>query len=153
MTSERQIELREITMENFRECIGLTVAEHQRGFVASNMYSLAEAKADGVSIPLAIYSGGAMVGFTMYCFDAESGTGYIDRLMVAPEHQGRGCGRAAMSEVISRLRAMPGCRRIRTSFEPTNAVAGALYDSLGFRRTGEVDEGEAVAVLELPDTT
>jgi hypothetical protein len=37
------------------------VAEHQKGFVASNMTSLAEAKADGVSNPLAIYAGGEMV--------------------------------------------------------------------------------------------
>jgi diamine N-acetyltransferase len=150
MNSGQMIELREITMENFRECIGLTVAEHQCGFVAPNMYSLAEAKADGVSIPLAIYSAGVMVGFTMYCFDAGNGTGYIDRLMVAAEHQRRGYGEAAMLEVLDRLRNTPGCLRIRTSFEPTNEGADALYHSLGFRRTGEIDEGETVVVLELP---
>ena len=152
MEPKSTIELREITMENFRECINLSVAEHQRGFVASNMYSLAEAKADGVSNPLAIYAGGRMVGFTMYCFDPKSGTGYIDRLMVAADHQGRGYGRAAMTEVIRRLRETPGCRRIRTSFEPTNAVAGALYQSLGFCRTGEIDDGEVVAELEVAET-
>ena len=143
------IELRDITMDNFRECIRLDVAEHQRGFVASNMYSLAEAKADGVSIPLAIYAGGAMVGFTMYNFDGASGTGYIDRLMVGADHQRLGYGRAAMAEVVGRLRNTPGCLRIRTSFEPDNEVADALYQSLGFRRTGEVDEGEVVVVLEV----
>jgi len=136
-------------MENFRECIRLSVAEGQRGFVASNMYSLAEAKADGVSNPLAIYSGDTMVGFTMYNFDSASGTGYIDRLMVAAGHQAHGYGRAAMSEVIRRLRETPGCVRIRTSFEPDNEVADALYYGLGFRRTGEVDEGEVVVLLDL----
>jgi diamine N-acetyltransferase len=151
MEPKQLIELREITMENFRQCINLSVAEHQRGFVASNMFSLAEAKADGVSNPLAIYAGGEMVGFTMYCFDPKLGTGFIDRLMVAADHQGRGYGRAAMAEVISRLRRTPGCKRIRTSFEPTNAVAEALYESLGFRKTGEVDDGEVVVVLELPE--
>jgi diamine N-acetyltransferase len=149
MTSGSQIELREITMENFRECIRLSVADDQRGFVAHNMYSLAEAKADGVSNPLAIYAGDTMVGFIMYCFEADSGTGCIDRLMVAADHQRRGYGRSAMSEVIVRLRSTPGCRRIRTSFEPTNKVADALYHSLGFRKTGEVDEGETVTVLDL----
>ena len=152
MDSESLIELREITMENFRECIRLSVAESQRGFVAHNMYSLAEAKADGVSSPRAIYSGDAMVGFTMYRFDAESGTGCIDRLMVAADHQGRGYGRAAMIQVIDRLWNTPGCRRIRTSFKSTNAVAEALYESLGFRKSGEVDEGELVTILELSET-
>ena len=149
MGTEPRIELREITMDNFRECIRLEVADHQRGFVASNMYSLAEAKADGVSNPLAVYSDGNMVGFTMYWFDAKSGTGYIDRLMVADGHQRRGYGRATMREVIRRLRETPGCVRIRTSFEPTNEVARGLYRSLGFRETGEVDEGETVAVLDV----
>ena len=150
MGREALIELREITMANFRECIGLSVEDDQRDYVASNMYSLAEAKADGVSIPLAIYAHGEMVGFTMYNYDAKQGIGFIDRLMVAAGQQGRGYGRAAMAEVIARLRAIPGCRKIRTSFEPTNVVAQRLYESLGFRTTGEIEGGEGVAVLELP---
>ena len=151
MDAKPAIELREITMENFRECIDLSVAEHQRGFVASNMYSLAEAKADGVSNPLAIYADGQMVGFTMYCFDPEKGTGCIDRLMVAVDHQGRGYGRAAMTEVMRRLRETPGCRRIRTAYEPSNAVAEKLYESLGFRKTGAMCDGETVTVIELSE--
>jgi diamine N-acetyltransferase len=85
----------------------------------------------------------------MYCFEPENGTGYIDRLMVAAEHQAQGYGRAAMLEVIERLQRIPECRMIRTSFHPENAVADALYSSLGFQKTGELDEGEVVMVLEL----
>lgn len=152
MKTKQDIELREITMENFRECIRLSVADSQRNFVASNMYSLAEAKADSVSNPLAIYADGQMVGFTMYCFEPENGTGYIDRLMVGAEHQGQGYGRTAMMEVIDRLQNTPDCRRIRTSFHPENEVADALYASLGFQKTGELDEGEVVTVLEVHET-
>jgi len=147
MEPKPPIDLRHITMDNFRKCIELSVAEHQKGFVASNMYSLAEAMADGVSNPRAIYAGGQMVGFVMYCFDPEDGTGYIDRLMVAADHQRRGYGRAAMMEVIGRLRATPGCRRIRTSFAPANSAAEALYESLGFRKTGEIIAGGEVEVV------
>jgi diamine N-acetyltransferase len=151
MTSSPPIELRAITRENFRQCIALSVADEQREFVASNLYSLAEAKADGVSVPLAVYAGEVMVGFTMYRFEAQSGTGHIDRLMVAKEHQGHGYGRAAMLEVVRRLRDTPGCTRAVTSFVPSNAVADALYASLGFRRTGEVDYGETVVALEFSE--
>ena len=150
MNDKPLIELREITMENFRECIRLDVAEDQKKFVASNMYSLAEAKADGVSNPRAIYASGQMVGFTMYCFEPEDGTGYIDRLMVAADHQDKGYGRAAMKEVIEQLQKIPDCLRIRTSFHPENEVADDLYTSLGFQKTGELDEGEVVTVLEIP---
>lgn len=149
MESNHLIELREISMQNFRECIELSVADHQKGFVASNMYSLAEAKADGVSTPRAVYAGGKMVGFTMYWCDPESGTGYIDRLMVADGQQGKGYGRSTMNAVIEILRATPGCQRIQTSYEPTNYVAESLYESLGFRRNGEFVGDEVVVVLEL----
>lgn len=147
------IELREITMENFHECINLSVAEHQKGFVASNMYSLAEAKADGVSNPRAVYAGNEMVGFTMYCFDPETGIGYIDRLMIAAGQQGKGFGRATMEAVIGILESTPGCQRIQTSYEPTNVVAETLYESLGFRKTGEIDEGEIVTILDFPNVS
>jgi predicted RNA-binding protein with PUA domain len=44
---------------------------------------------------------------------------------------------------------LPGCHRIRTSFEPTNAVAEALYESLGVRK-GLIDQGEVVMLLKVP---
>jgi diamine N-acetyltransferase len=143
------IVLREINMENFRECIQLHVRDDQRGFVAPNVYSLAEAKVDGVSIPLAIYNEDTMVGFIMYCFDQDDETGYIDRLMVDERYQGRGFGKSAMLKVIWRLRRIPGCKRIMTSFAHTNAVADALYNSLGFQRTGETTEDGRETIVML----
>jgi len=40
------ITLRKLTNDTFRECIGLKVATGQENYVASNVYSLAEAQAD-----------------------------------------------------------------------------------------------------------
>ena len=131
-----------------RKGIRLSVAEGQQKFAASNIYSLAEAKADGVSNPRAIYADDQMVGFTMHCFELEAGTGYIDRLMVAADHQDKGHGRTAMRGVIKRLEIIPGCQRIRPSFHPENEVAAGVYESLGFQKTGEIDEGEVVVVLD-----
>ncbi|MEE4193944.1 MAG: GNAT family N-acetyltransferase [Anaerolineae bacterium] len=149
MSTTPVLSLREINMANFHKCIHLSVAEDQRGFVASNMYSLAEAKADDVSNPLAIYADETMVGFTMYWFDAEHNKGYIDRLMVDQRYQGQGYGRFAMTEVVRRLKGNPGCQRIQISFHPDNQTAEGLYYSLGFRRNGEMVEGEVVMLLEL----
>ena len=141
--------LREITMDNFRECIELSVAEEQKGFVASNTYSLAEAKADGVSVPLAIYSDDRMVGFIMYDFEPKEDRGYITRLMVDQRFQGNGHGRSAMRQVIDRLKQIPACKEIQTSFAPENTTADGLYTSLGFDRTGEMNEGEIVLRLRV----
>ena len=138
------ITLREITMENFRECIKLSVAETQKGFVASNMYSLAEAQADGVSQPRAIYAGEQMVGFIMYDFEPKEDRGYISRLMVAEEHQRNGYGREAMRQVIEEFKRSLACKEIQTAVVPENVAADTLYRSLGFEPTGEMDEGEAI---------
>ena len=145
------IELREINMKNFHTCLDLELREVQKRFVASNLYSIAEAKADGVSIPLAIYEEDTMVGFTMYWFDRDNQMGWIDRLMVDVKYQGRGYGRDAMKEVIRRLKLHKSCRLIRTSFDPDNETAWSLYQSLGFKKTGEIVEGEVVCVLQVKE--
>jgi len=50
---------------------------------------------------------------------------------------------------VSRLKNEKGCTKIHTSFEPANYVAERLYVSLGFHRTGDMDDGEVVMVLEI----
>lgn len=143
------IELRKITMKNFTDCLKLKLSKDQEKFVASNMYSLAEAKADGVSIPLAIYHEDTMVGFTMYWFDEENEMGWIDRLMVDEKYQKNGFGRETMIEVIRRLKEHEKCKIIRTSYDQQNDTAGRLYESLGFEKTGEIDDGEVVCILQV----
>jgi diamine N-acetyltransferase len=144
-----RVTLREITMDNFRDVIRLRVAESQTQFVASNMYSLAEAKADGVSNPFGIYAGEQLVGFIMYDINLSERRGYISRLMVDERFQTRGYGRAAMAEVVGRLRAVSGIDDIQTSFHPENQAAAALYSGLGFENTGELDDGEVVVRIRL----
>ena len=145
--------LREITMDNFLECIRLDVAEDQKGFVASNVFSLAEAKVDRVSNPLTIYADDRLVGFIMYDFEPKEDRGYISRLMIDARFQGNSYGRAAMSLVVDRLKEIPECREIQTSFEPTNAAAERLYASFGFERTEETVDGEIVVRMKLTGQT
>lgn len=138
------ITLREITKDNWKQCISLKVAPNQQNFVASNLYSLAESRFEPDCMPLAIYHDETMVGFTLYGRDSSDGSYWIARLMVDQQYQGRGYGRAAMQEVIRRLKATPDCAEIRISFEPENNVAERLYLSLGFLPTGLIIDGEVV---------
>ena len=68
-----KVSLRPITPENLDECISLKVANHQKGFVDSNIYSLARAAVSPTYHPFGIYDADAhyqanpsMVGFVMY---------------------------------------------------------------------------------------
>jgi diamine N-acetyltransferase len=143
------ISLQAITREDWERCVRLRVAPEQEHFVASNAISLAQSKYEPEYLPLAVYDDNEMVGFVMYGQDRNDGKYWIVRVMVDHRQQGKGYGRAAMQLLLERIQAMPDCDEILISYEPENEVARRLYASFGFRETGEIIEGEAVARLSL----
>ena len=88
--------LRPLDAENWEACIALQVSEEQEDFVASNLYSIAQTRFEPTWVPLVIYDGDIMVGFTMY----DEADYEIIRLMIDQEHQGKGYGRSAMELLI-----------------------------------------------------
>ncbi|HEX6780114.1 MAG TPA: GNAT family N-acetyltransferase [Ktedonobacterales bacterium] len=145
-----QIALQEITADTWRQCARLKVRSDQENFVAPNVSSLAQSKYEPGLLPLAVYDGETMVGFVMYNEQPyEPGKYFIYRVMVGAEFQSKGYGRAAMRALIERMKALPNCQEIVLSYEPENTVAERLYESLGFRKTGEIFEGEVVSSLKL----
>lgn len=149
-----QVTLQKIDENNWRDAYRLKVAPEQTHFVAPNAYSLTEAaysKPDGHLYPLAIYDGETMVGFAMYEDNKSPETKerdiyFICRVMVGSEYQGKGYGRAAMVALLDKIKAEPDCKQIGISYEPHNEVARKLYLSLGFVETGEIVDGETVAI-------
>lgn len=146
-----KVTLKDIDRENFGRCVKLEVREDQRGFVSPNVYSIAQSKVEPGYLVQAVYDGEEMVGFVMYGWDEEEGCHCLARLMVDRNHQGKGYGRAATEAVVERLRAEPGCRQVLLSVNPANKGAQALYESIGFVKTGEVSHGEEVMRLRFED--
>lgn len=143
------ITLREIDKTNWMDVLRLKLPAGQERFVASNVFSLAEAKIFPSMAPLAIYAGDVLVGFTMYGRDADDNNVWIYRLMIGDGYQRKGYGRAAMGMVIERLRSEPDCPFIKISWDHGNTAAETLYESLGFHKTGEIKHDEIVAQLDL----
>ena len=143
------VSLRDITPQNFKECINLKVGEPQKTFVASNVMSIAQSKIYPTMNTAAVYAGDEMVGFVMFGLDTDDGRYYLVRLMIDERHQGKGYGRAAVAEVIEKMRAEKDCREFYLSFVPENTAAESLYQSIGFERTGELNEGEIVMRFNL----
>ena len=88
----------------------------------------------------------------MFGLDEEGGdmTNYwIFRLMIAKEYQSQGYGCLAMQAAIERLKAKPDQTGIFTSYVLGNEVAAKLYTSLGFEKTGKIDDGEEVVQLKV----
>jgi diamine N-acetyltransferase len=143
------ITLQPLTRENLWPVVELKVHPEQENFVAPNIDSIANAYVEPTFAPFAVYAGDDLVGFAMYGQHPDTGAWWVIRLMIALEHQGRGYGRAAMEAVIGLMSQRTGCTEIVTSFVPGNAVASALYEALGFRPTGEIEDGEPLVVLRL----
>ena len=150
-------ELCPVTLENWQSLIKLKVREDQTGFVASNLYSIAQAQFGDEYQghwnlhPFGIYDGDVPVGFLMYGHNFEHPTQqvFIQRLMVDENFQRKGYGRFAMNRMIEIFRADERIKEVGISYAPENDAAKKLYASMGFVETGEIFEGEAVAALKL----
>ncbi len=145
------VTLRPITRENLGAVLRLRKHPDQEGFVPDNAASLALAYVEPTFAPLAVYAGEEPVGFAMYGQHPDTGAWWVIRLMIDREQQGQGYGRAAMEAVIEMMAERVGCEEIVTSFVPSNAVAAGLYAGLGFRPTGEIEDGEPLVRLWLVD--
>jgi diamine N-acetyltransferase len=144
-----RVELREVTGDTVREICALQVAPSQRGFVAPNAVSIAEAHFSPHAWFRAIYADDVPVGFAMLSIDEAEREYYLWRLMVADGHQGRGYGRAAIALLSDHVRTLPGATHLVTSWVPEPGGPEPFYRGLGFEPTGEVDDDEVVGRLAL----
>ena len=140
-----------ITEENRREVENLQLFPEQRSYIESVPECLAEAEQTREWRTVGIYDGPTVVGFAMYgCFAQPEPEGqlWLDRLLIDRRFQGRGYGRAALAALLERLEREYHKKRIYLSVVEANRPAAALYESFGFRLTGERDtHGERVMCL------
>lgn len=147
------VTLRPVTRDNFEALMDLQVHAHQREFLASNSYSIAQASFYPNYHTRAIYAGEEVVGFMMFVVldgvDDEEGEYSIWRFMVDCRRQGQGLGRRALQALLGDIRSDPVARKVWISYVPGNAVASSFYASFGFVETGIDEEDEMVALLDL----
>lgn len=158
------IELRKITWDNFDECVHLQLTEEQRGFLASNVYSLAQSYVallndELPSMTFAIYDDDTMIGFIMMYHDTAEENEYGDeeaygilRFMIDRKYQNKGFGTKALKKALDYIRSSPQgeASAIYLSYTPKNEAARHLYAKFGFKEIGmDEEEDEMVAKLIL----
>jgi RimJ/RimL family protein N-acetyltransferase len=153
----QRVELVEITPKIARAVGALTVGRSQQGLVAPVLGSFRDAlfpdvdDAGGRLVPWyrAIVADGDPVGFLMIAeATATEPHPFLWRLLVDLRHQRRGIGRRAIEMLIEHVRGQ-GHARLLVSYEQGYGSPGPFYASLGFAPTGEINQGEVVAALEL----
>jgi diamine N-acetyltransferase len=143
------VQIREITADNFVEAMRLKVKPEQEGFVASNAASIAQSKFHAFLECCGIYAEHEMVGFSACGVNPDDGTVWIVRHMVGAQHQGKGYGREGLRRLVERLRASHAPPAVFLDVAPANAAAMALYESEGFRDTGRIQGESRVYRLDL----
>jgi diamine N-acetyltransferase len=152
MSASSEIELRPVTVENYKACIQLAVLPSQSDYVAPNVNSLAEIYVWPAGEARLIYRGEEPVGFVLFhpiTPESPADGHCIVRFMVDHRFQRQGVGRPALRAAVDWIAREKGVGLVRLSVVPENAPARHLYASEGFAETGEIDHGEIVMVKPL----
>lgn len=156
-----EVTLVEITAESVRAVCLLKPHPHQEHFVAPNAVSIAQAHFHKEAWFRAIHADGELAGFVMLedwtRFPAEQsahlwrGEPYVSlwRFMVDARHQGRGIGKAALRQVIDKVRSEGIASWLLLSYVPGDGCPEPLYRSLGFKPTGDMEGHEIVMSLRM----
>lgn len=155
-TRPANVELVTFSNDELDDVVGVRTHKSQERFVWPVVDSLAEALIPPIDngAPLepwfrAVRADGDWVGFVMLSLanDVHPDT-WLWRLVVDRMHQRRGIGSAVIDLVADECRRR-GDRSILTSWSTGKGSPEPLYLSRGFVPTGDLDDGEIVARLDL----
>src|SRR6266849_555724 len=130
-----EVVLDPITRRNYRKLFPMQLRPEQTTFVTPSRWTLARCYVrqfgDGFEhLPhLIVAGGGEVVGYSTTACDPASDEDYwIDDIMIDAAHQGKGYGRAGVSETIKMIVARyPKCRAVQLTCFRANTNAAALY--------------------------
>jgi len=148
-----KIRFGQYTRNNWEEVLKLEVLPEQKKFAPSVAESLAAAYIkpwDEALDPYIIFSGDTIVGCFYLSYTPGSKDNYwIGGFMIDKKYQRRGYGKAALLEMLNFIPSVhTTCEKVMLTVEKDNAVAQALYKSLGFSDTGDANKyGELIYTL------
>ncbi|MCP4584139.1 MAG: GNAT family N-acetyltransferase [candidate division Zixibacteria bacterium] len=149
-SDKSKVTLQEINEKTVRSICNLSVTDNQKQFVAPNAVSISEAYFSKVAWFRAIYADDDPVGFVMLYDDSEKPEYYLWRFMIDARYQGKGYGYRAMELMIEHVKSRPNATEFTTSVVQADGGPQPFYEKLGFKLTGEYDDGEAMMRLVLP---
>ncbi len=119
----------------------LSVSEHQKLFVSSTAYSLAQAYVyHETAFPFAVYADDTIVGFIMMGYYEAKKQYTLWKLLIDKSQQNKGYGREALKQGIMYLKDKFDVKEIYTGVALGNEKAKHLYSSVGFEETGFIED-------------
>jgi len=155
--SVSKVTLKRITIRNLDLILSLRPKPRQRGLVASNAYSIAQAHFTRGVWFRAICLENTPIGFVMLkdnslkfkYITSKDPMIYLWRFMIDGRYQGKGYGKKALELVIEYAKSRPNAKEITLHHEPLKGNAGEFYKKVGFEHTGKILNGELEMRLRL----
>jgi len=148
------VSLKPLSDSNRAEAEALSVSPSQERFVSDVAQSLREAAEhpDAQPIYRVVYDDDIPVGFVMIADEVlspEYVRHYLWKLLIDERYQGKGFGTDVLDLLVEYFRARPGVEVLTTSAGLGEGSPIPFYERYGFKRTGEVEDGEVVLQLKL----
>lgn len=138
----KDVELRELTRDNWIPIVKLQIRADEKGYVARNEVSIAEAYFEPDTFPLGIFYQNKPAGFLYYGqFAEDNGEWWIARLMVDQNFRRLGIAKSAVLQLFEILREK-SVSELFLSVVPKNKGATNFYLELGFEDTGKMNGSE-----------
>ena len=152
--SKNDVELKEVTRENWVSCARIKLAPEQVHLVAPAVDSIAQSHFETHHKPRAIYANGNVVGLLVYAVETDPPDPtlfWLFRFMIDIEHQSKGYGTKAIRLAILEMKKA-GAHRIRTMHKQGNEAASRVYNIHGFTKIGMLDDGDVELELIVQPT-
>lgn len=152
------LSLQEVTRENWRATLGLTVFPEQQRFTAKYVPIAAIALAKAyirpgglVWVPYALSNNSEMVGFTELAYEPESLDNYwIFHFFIDQRYKEQGYGNVGLRIFLQFIKDHHDqCQAIQLTVHPENDHARYLYTGAGLLPTGAELMGEPIYKLSL----
>ncbi|KAL2214641.1 GCN5-related N-acetyltransferase [Sarocladium strictum] len=164
-TRDSELTFREVTEHNWRAVANLSLKDGQKGNLAANVWSLAEAAYSEDAWVRAIYADETLVGMLMMAIWDPDEAYYIWRFMIDQRYQNLAYGRRGVQFAIEHIRQHnPKAKQLgvmstppegKESDDPEKKVKAEdspfrFYEKLGFRQSQPPDEdGEIMMMIDL----
>ena len=143
------ITLRQVDRDNWRAVVALRIPPAQQAMVSEVSRLLLLCQYEDMWRPLAVYRNEEIIGCLIWGVDPANGSCWLRGVRIDQQYQRQGYGRAAVQAALDLLASEYGCCHFVLAYNPANAAARHLYQTLGFVETDERMDGEVVARLHL----
>ena len=144
------INLREITKDNWLDMLDLEITKAQEDYVALPSEAIAASKFYDYYVNRGVYLGDKPIGFIQYYpnyDDDKPNEIFIDQLLIDVNSQGQGYGTAAVKLVLDEIKQLPGFNAISICYVEGHDIMKHFFERFNFKVVEQDEFDETIMEL------